>query len=107
MSILDKLLKKRGIEHIEELSQEERVQFDNWNRVLSKETLKLEDIETHCKNEVKKIQDKFKDSRNVEDDRFYKACLHVYLNILALFEADQVQRESLEKHLNQILNEVN
>jgi len=41
MNILSKLLKKRGIKDVTELTEDERVEFDNWQKVLNKEELTI------------------------------------------------------------------
>ena len=104
MSLLDKLLKKRGIEHVDELSTEEKQVFDRYTAVLKGENLSVESIRKFCENQIKVIEGIIADGK-IRPTDLQLASLHVYLNILKAIEAPEKERESLEKYLNQILND--
>lgn len=105
MSLLSQWLKKKGIESPQELTKEERIVYDSYKAVLSGETLTVESIKQFCQKQVKIIEDLFAQEKGKSDnDVYYKACLHVYLNILRAIEAPERERETLEKHLNQLIN---
>ena len=104
MSLLDKWLIKAGIKNLEDASPEERVVYDNYRRVLSGETVTVEKIKDFCRSQLDLIENKFAASTEGGNDAYLKACIHVYLNILKAIEAPEAERESLERHLTQIIN---
>ena len=104
MSILSKLLTKWKIDKIEDLSQEERVVYDNYNKILSgKNEVTIDSLKEFMRAQIKIIEHKFADGET-KNDLYFKACLHVYLNLLKVIEAPEAERESTELHLNQLLN---
>ena len=98
--LLLKLFAKRGIEDIKQLDPEERQDFENWNKVLSKEELTLEDIKLFCQSQIDVIENKWKDL-NLEDKKKMEmiAPHTVYKTILQTINAPKVVREQLEKQL--------
>lgn len=105
MTLIDKLFAKRGIEKVEDLSQEEQVQIQKWKVVLSGDAVTVDSVKDFCNSQIRLIEAKYASSAGVyEENVFLKACLHVYLNILRVIEAPQAERESLERQLVQIIN---
>ena len=104
MNILDKLLSKRGIKSPDEISQEERVDFDNWRKILSKEILTIEDIKSFCQSQIDVIVGKWADL-NLDTDK--KAQLIPYFTVYTIIkqvtDSPKVARENLENQLNQLL----
>ena len=105
MSWIDKLLSKRGIENEDDLSEEEQSTLQRYKAILSGEKISVENIKTFCQTQVNLIQTKFADNPRTDDDVYLKACLHVYLNIIKAIEAPELEREILEKHLEQLVKE--
>lgn len=107
MSLLSKLLEKRGIEKEEDLSAEEKAVFDGYKRVLSGETVKVEDIKTFCESQIRVIESLCDGKTPLTI--LQQACLHVYFNILKAIQAPEAEREALERHLTQLIssNETN
>ena len=105
MSLLDKLLSKRGIQHVEELDTEEKAVFDRYASVLRGDSVTIESIKEFCKGQIALIEAKFASNANPTDDIYLKACLHVYLNLLKAIEAPEAERDSLEKYLVQLLSD--
>ena len=102
MSILTKLLQKAGIEKEEQLTPEEKIVFDKYKKILSGETVTVQSIKDFCKYQVGLIEAKISDGVNRPTD-IQVASLHVYLNLLKAIEAPETERESLERHLTQII----
>lgn len=104
-SILHKLLERRGIESIDKLDKEERQTFDDWDKILSKEELTIEDIKQFCKAQIEVIEGKWKDL-NVDNSKKAELIPYhtVYKTFLLAIDSPQSARESLEKNLNQLLN---
>lgn len=104
MSILDKLLEKKGIKSIDDLSPEERAIFDNYKVTLTGKTVTIKDLEEFCRSQVRIIEGKFSGPPSPHDV-YLKACLHVYLTLLQAIEAPKVERANLEKYLIAMINE--
>lgn len=106
MSLLSRLLAKRGIDKEEDLSPEEKVVFDKYKLVLSGEAVTVDVIKQFCLSQIRIIESKFASPGNTDkDDKYYKACLHVYLNFLKAIEGPEAERESLEKYLIQLIEQ--
>ena len=104
MSILSRLLEKKGIKSTEELTPEERVDFDNWKRILSKEDIELSDVEEFCASNIKNIEAKFKDLDNSKEKLERLVLLHsVYSSLKNLINSPRAEREQLEQYLTQLL----
>lgn len=104
MSILDKLLDKRGVKNIEELSKEERAIFDGYKRTLTGKTITIKDLEEFCRSQIRIIEGRFAGPDN-RYDSYLKASLHVYLTLLQALEAPKVERENLERYLISMITE--
>ena len=101
MSLLDKLLAKRGIAHIEELDTEERAVFDRYAAVLRGDTVTIDTLKAFCKAQISVIES----ACNGKDPltMMQQACLHVYINLIKAIEAPEAERESLEQYLTQLI----
>ena len=102
MSLLSRLLQKRGITKEEDLSLEEKKVFDSYKRVLTGEEMTVPVIKQFCQNQIKLIENKFAGPPS-DHDLYLKASLHVYLNLLKTIEAPESERESLERYLVQLI----
>jgi len=100
MNLLAKLLEKRGIRSEEDLTAEEKKDFDRYKLTLSKEVT-VENIKEFCKSQIKIIEGKC--DGIIPLTILQQASLHVYSNILKVIEAPEAERESLERHLLQII----
>ena len=104
MNILEKLLKQRGIKDIQDLDKEEKTQYVEWEAILSKETLTVEDIKKFCQAQISVIETKWSD---LNLDHIKKAELipyhTVYKLLLAAVDSPKAKREALETHLNQLI----
>lgn len=104
-SLIEKLFKKRGIEDVRELTEEEKRDFDNWNSILSKDELTIVDVKEFCRSQCEIIKAKWSD---YETSQAKKAEMipyfTVYNTLLNAIEAPKASREALEKQLNLLLN---
>lgn len=104
--MITKLLGKRGIKDTLELSPEERKTFDDWQRILSKEELGVDDIKNFLRNQISVIEKKWSD---LDKDQSKKAELIPYFmcykTLLGAISSPMVAREALEQQLNQMLNQ--
>jgi len=104
MSILSKLLQKRGIKDVSELDKEEQKTFAEWQRVLSKDDISLKDVESFCSMQVLNIEAQFKDLNTSKEKIERLVLLHsVYSSLKNLINSPRQERESLEKYLTQLL----
>ena len=101
-NVLNKLLDKRGIEKVEDLSVEEQATFQKWRLVLSGDTVTIDSIKEFCAAQIKLIEGKCDGVTPLTT--LQQACIHVYVSLLKTIEAPEAERESLEKYLTQIVN---
>lgn len=105
MSILDKLLKKRGIQSVDNLDVEEKTTFENWRKILSKDELTVEDVKTFCQSQIEVIEGKWRDLNLDQSKKAEMIPYHtVYKTLEQALSAPKVARENLENRLNQLLN---
>jgi len=103
---LKKVLKKRGIEDVRQLSEEEALVFDKWNSVLSGESISVDKIKVFCETQISKIEEQWQvlDNSNTKNERLI-LLYTVYRNLIKIIVAPDVERENLEKYLTQLLTE--
>ena len=103
-NILSKLLAKRGIKDVTELDKEERIQFEVWHGILSKENLTLEDIKNFCQSQIEVIEGKWKDFNIKQNKKAEWIPYHtVYSTLLLAIESPKVARANLEKQLLELI----
>ena len=102
--VLNRLLEKLGIGNINELSTEEKATYDNYEKVLSKEELTLEDVKNFCQTQVTKIEEIWRDNR-AERKADLIPYHTVWKTILVAIESPKVVRESLEKQINELIKQ--
>lgn len=103
-NLLNKLLKKRGIEDAVDLSAEERTIFTNWETVLGKEKMTLEDVEMFCQSQISIIKQKWSDY-NVSQSKKSELIPYftVYNALLGAINSPQVARAALETQLIEMI----
>ena len=102
--LLAKLLDKWGIKDVKDLSAEEKATFDNYEKVLSKETLTLEDMGNFLGQQLGIIEGKWRD-HNIEQAKKAELLPYhtTYKALKDALTAPQVEREALEQYLNQLI----
>ena len=103
-SLLHKLFAKRGIKDPNELSVDERKDFDNWQSILTKDELTLEDVKNFCTTQIRVIEGKWADY-NVEQARKAELIPYhtVYSALLQAIDSPKQARQALEQQLTQLL----
>lgn len=103
-SLLLKLFAKKGIKDLKELDEEEKATFDNWNKILSKDELTLEDVKVFCQSQIDIIENKWKDL-NLENSKKAEMIPYhtVYKTIFQAINSPKNNREMLEQQLNELL----
>lgn len=103
-ALLRKILAKRDIKKVEELSDEERGTFEQWNKTLNQGEIKISDIKEFCEAQLKEIEDQFRDNERSAEKTERLATLHsVYSSIRDLVDSPDEQREQLIKYLTSLL----
>ena len=103
--LLSKLLKKRGIEKVTDLSQSEAEDFDRWNKVLSEGEVTVKKIEDFCRNQISFIETQWKNLDNSTQKNERLIALHtVYSSILSAIQAPLDSREKIERFLKELLD---
>ena len=100
---IEKLLKKRKLK-IQDLSDEEKATYDEWDRALS-ENLTLEGLRDFCLAQKIAIEKQYTDLDNSRDKDFIlKATLSVYLAIIGLIDGDKEKKVAIIQELEQLIN---
>ena len=102
--ILSKLLKKRGIDDPQNLDADERKDFDNWNLILNKEELTVDDIRHFCQSQLGVIEGKWSDYNLDNEKKSQLIPYHtVYKMLLSAIDSPKIAREAVERQLNQLI----
>lgn len=101
MSILTKIFEKRGIKDVTELDTEERETFENYEKILSRPDITLEDVKKFIESQIGIIEARWKDyDRKDKGDLI--AYHTIYKTLLNLINAPQAERKALEDYLIQL-----
>lgn len=114
MSLLSKLLNKRGVNNLSDLSNEpmpdgspsEKQQFEHWQRILStNKDVTVDNLVTFCEYQLKQIDSQLEslDNKPTKIERLVLVRT-VYKKLIEAIKAPQTERESLENYLNQLLD---
>lgn len=104
-SILARLLKKRGVESVDKMTPEEKLTFVQYEAVLSKKELTLEDLKIFLTQQIQKIESKWADMTLGSVQKAELIPYHtVYRTLLQTISAPEVERVALEKVLTQMIN---
>lgn len=102
--LLEQLFKKRGIKSVNELTTEEADQFDMWQKTLTEGEITVERIRDYCQSQVDIIKGQMKNLDNTpQKNERLTTYFNIYDNIITLISSPQVERESLEKFINQLI----
>lgn len=102
--LLEKFLKKQKIESVTELRGDEKETFDRWEKILSEGEITVDKIAEFCQNQINLIESKWQELDNSDKKNDRLVLLHtVYRAILSTIKSPAAERESLERYLNQLL----
>ena len=103
-NILSRILQKRGIKDVTELTKEEQVDFGNWQTILNKEEITVKDITKLCDSVIGAIENQFGDIE-LSNEKIAKLTLQhsIYKKIRNLMNAPRAERESLVEYLTSLL----
>lgn len=98
--LLARLLQRKGINSLEELDKEEKITFDNYQKILSKKELTIEDLKLFLESQVGVIEGKWKDLNLEQSKKAEMIPYHTtYKTILQAIGSPQSEREALEQFL--------
>ena len=102
--ILSRLLVKRGLKDATELTDEERIDFDNWQKVLGKDEVEIKDILEFCEGAMGAIEVQFGDTE-IPDGRMAKLTLQhsIYKKLRDVITTPKTERETLIAYLTNLL----
>lgn len=102
--VITNLFKRRGITDIQQLSPEEKIDYDRWTKILSEGEVSVESIKKFCNNQIGIIESKLRDMSNTnEKNERLIIQFNVYKSILGSIEAPRQEREQLEVYLNSLI----
>lgn len=100
MSILDKFLKKIGVKSFNDLTQEEKETFSQWEVALSGRKLTDEDVKNFLLSEREIAIDRLTDvDLKTQDAIFRKVEVRFIKKILTFLEMPTVEKTLLEKQI--------
>lgn len=103
-ALIERLLRKKGIESVETLSTEERQTFDQWQRVLSDGEITVEKIAEFCVMQLRVAEAQFKNLDNSAEKTSRLVILHsIYRAIHELISNPMAEKENLERYLTGLL----
>lgn len=103
--LLQRLLRKKGIEDTSTLDESEKKTFDTWQGVLSEGDMSVDRIRQFCQFQLGNIEGKWKDLDNSDQKNQRLIITHtVYKAILDCIEKPAHERENLEKYLQNLID---
>ena len=103
MSILSRLLEKRGVTE-DELSGDEKVQFNQWKKTLSEEEISVDKIKEFCQKMVGVVEGKWRSWDLTNEQKAQMLPYHtVYKAIIDVINGSKVEREQLEEYLTKLI----
>ena len=94
------MLEKRGIQDVKELTEEEKGNFDEWERILNNEKVDVDDIKNFCERQISIIEGRWRDLKVLPKRKADLIPHHtIYKLILRTIGAPKETREQLERDL--------
>ena len=105
-TLIQKILEKKKINKISELSVDEKVEYDRWNAIIEGSEITVPKIREFCESQVRLIEGRYAGGEATDkQDTMLRASLHIYLNLIKLIDSPEIERGNLEKYLTQILTQ--
>lgn len=102
---IEKLLQKRGIKSIEELTSEEKMQFDEWQKVLTKEKVTIPSLAVFLNVQKSIIETQFGDIANSLEKNSRLVLQHaIYSKLIRFIDSEKIEKEALEKYLTDLVD---
>ena len=105
-SIIQELLKKKGVQKLTELSPDEKTEYDRWQAVIEGSEITVPKIKEFCESQVRLIEGRYASGDATDkQDIMLRASLHIYLNLIKLIDSPEIERNNLEKYLTTLLRQ--
>ena len=105
-TLIQKILEKKKINKISELSPDEKVEYDRWNAIIEGSEITVPKIKEFCESQIRLIEGRYASGEATDkQDIMLRASLHIYLNLIKLIDSPEIERGNLEKYLSQILTQ--
>jgi len=103
-NLISKILQKRGIKKIEDLDKGEKETFDKWEKILTTEEITIETLVEFMDSQLKVATNNVANPDNSpKKDAKLKAMITIYNSLLGIIKSPKVEKETLEKYLEQLL----
>jgi hypothetical protein len=104
-SLISKIWDKQGIKSINDLSIPEKQEYDRWQQIMEGSDVTVDKLKDFCISQIKLIEGKYASGDNTDkQDMFLRASLHIYLNLIKLIDAPEIDRKNLEYYLITLIN---
>ena len=102
-NILSNILKERGIDSYDDLSDEEKLDFDKWEKVLASDEIRPENMVDFCNLSISAIEPQFKDA-DISNEKLRGLVLQhaIYKSLLGMITGPKAERESLVSYLTSL-----
>lgn len=105
-SLISRLLEKRGVKDIEELSPAEKTDIDRWESILGTGDISIDAMTGFCDNQLKLIEVQWRNLENSTTKNERLVLLHsVYSSLKEMIKSPNSERAVLEKYLRGLLQE--
>lgn len=103
---LGEILKSLNLTSIDQLSQEERNTYRQWEEALSGRKITDEDVKVFFDIELKSTLDKLQDSTlKTREDIFLKVKLEFLRKILSFLDSPRIEKELAEKQVQALIGQ--
>lgn len=100
MNILEKYLKKIGVKSYEELNQEEKETYKEWETSISGRRLTDEDVKEFLNLELQTAISRVTEVNLTKEDETFRKCeIKLIQKILKFLDSPRVEKELLEKQI--------
>ena len=99
-----RFFKKKGIDGSDQLTPEEMRIYDQWNEILTKEAITIEELGKFIENEIQRLTDKLTNP-DISDKRdiFLKAKISTFKSIQKIIQRPSTGKAELEQYLRKLI----
>lgn len=104
MNLLSRILEKRGIKSADELSSDEKADFQRWKGILSGGEVTLDKVVEFCTAQKSLIETQWENKDNSKEKNERLIIAHtIYSKICKVITSPQAEKEALERYLESLL----
>lgn len=102
-TLISKLWQKQGIKSVEDLNPEEKVEFERWQQIIEGSEVTVDKLRLFCESQVRIIEGACNGVTPLS--YLQQASLHIYLSLLNLIDAPELERKNLEHYLTDLIKQ--